>query len=153
LSRFPDRLLGNDLSQVTHSLTLDPSPDWQGPDPATEGCSSGLELTARQKQAFSVGNQGKRAPETASGWREALRDTKLAGEVRLYGTVLTPKPGIDPDLPFLVVRASKQIINGHNGFFNPRLINFLVGYIARAEAKTSILRDQQREHSAGGVKP
>jgi hypothetical protein len=144
--------LGNDSSQVTHFLKLDPSADWQGPDPASDGCGSGVELDARQREAFSAGNLGNRLP-TASDLRGALIATKLAGEVHLYGTVLTPKPGVDPDLPFLVVQVSKHIINGHNGFFNPRLINFLVGYIARAEAKTSILRDQQREHSAGGVKP
>jgi|GEM_PF-6086531 len=45
------------------------------------------------------------------------------------------RDGIDPNLPFVVAKATKDIIDGHNDMFNPHSVDFLIRYVAGAELK------------------
>ena len=58
-----------------------------------------------------------------------------------------------PDLPFLVAETSKFVINGHNRFFDRRLIGFLVRYIGLTEAKKLILARDWYDSGGGKFRP
>jgi hypothetical protein len=48
---------------------------------------------------------------------------------------LTPKEGVAPHDPILVVTADKRIIDGHNGLFNVRLLDFLLEFVGKTDQK------------------
>lgn len=84
------------------------------------------------------------------------RTLQLALPKQPIGTLLLqPKPGkkVDPNLPFLVAETSKFVINGHNRFFDRRLIGFLVRYIGITEAKKLLLARDWYESGGGRRKP
>lgn len=63
-------------------------------------------------------------------------DIELAGDIGMVATkFFRVSDNIDPNLPFVVAKATKEIINGHNGMFDWRFTDFLLRYVAGTEIK------------------
>jgi hypothetical protein len=71
----------------------------------------------------------------------AVRADASAGVVTPYGrAVLTTLKPIDPNSPFWVVRASNEVVQGHNGIFTTYLIDFVRRVIIEASVRSRAMR-------------
>lgn len=73
-------------------------------------------------------------------------DLEMAG-ARFYRV----SAGIDPNEPFVVAKATPDIIDGHNDMFNDRFIAFLVRYVAGAQLKRVTLLHARQQAAAAAV--
>ncbi len=80
----------------------------------------------------------------------ALRDdvTQLkvfdfSGGLTAGGVRLTPLGGVDriDYIPYLVIRADPQVVDGHNGVFTGPFVDFLVPYMVFVESKKHLWHD------------
>lgn len=80
------------------------------------------------------------ARRNAGAWtKESVlhpQSIQLAGELAVAGTrFYRTDPTVDPNNPFVVVKATRDISAGHTDMFNPNLINFVIRYVAETELK------------------
>jgi hypothetical protein len=66
----------------------------------------------------------------------------LAGRREFLYSHLEPVQDVDPNGPFLMVQAHKDVIGGHSDIFNPRIVDFLVQFVFLSEAKRTSLQAQ-----------
>lgn len=61
---------------------------------------------------------------------------QLAGDFAAAGArFYRTEPALDPNNPFVVVKATREISGDHNDMFNPTLVSFLVRYAAGTQLK------------------
>jgi len=65
-------------------------------------------------------------------------DLRLANAARYGATSLYPLAPIDPNNPFLVVKATRDVIPGHNDMFAQPLIEFVAEFVGLAQLKRLI---------------
>jgi hypothetical protein len=131
------RALGWYAPQVTHCL-------------AAEGGRPCTNVADRQVRYRGPHGPFAQAPKSESGeeyagvWTEADLDRpeeiELAGDLGMTGARLyRVSDHIDPNLPFVVAKATSDMIDGHNDMFNRRFVEFLIRYAAGAELKRFVL--------------
>ena len=104
--------------QITHNLHLEtPIPEREAE--SVEGkCGVDLRLQPKEADQFRRGELGD-IRKSGGNIESYLLQLPMSAKQSIYGSLLEPKPGIDPNSPFLVVEASKDLIDGHVGLFNP----------------------------------
>jgi Alpha/beta hydrolase family len=128
--------LGHWEAQVTHTLTLT---NPQDAPPLKINDPQNASPADRERCHLEAHDLANCACDYAFP-DESLRTAHVAGEFAKYGAgtvplnaqssvVLTAKDPKQARLPFTVVRASGDVINGHNDIYNPRFLAFLVAYI------------------------
>jgi hypothetical protein len=129
------RALGWYKPQVTHCL-------------AAEGGRQCAGVTQRPLQyrgpRLSLSTTPRSQKEYFGVWTEAdlktPEDIELGADIGMVATrFYRVSDGIDPNLPFVVARATSDIEDGHSDMFNPRFTDFLIRYVAGAELKRFIL--------------
>jgi len=128
--------------QITHDLKFTAPISKSGGRAAQEKCGD-LDLLPEEAAELKLGDIGDIRKGGEAAMKRVLPLLEMAGHRSIYGSELDPRPGVDHNSPFLVVKVSKDVIDGHSGFFNRRLINFLTGYIGQAEAKALLVRRAQ----------
>ena len=56
---------------------------------------------------------------------------------------LEPMQDTDPNSPFMMVQVDDDVIGGHSDIFNPRIVDFLLEFVVRSEAKTRLVRTRR----------
>ena len=125
------RALGWYKPQVTHCLAAEGGRQCEGvPERQLHyrGPRLSLSKTPRSQEQY------------AGVWTEAdlerPEDIELGADIGMVATKFyRVTDGIDPNQPFVLARATSDIIDGHNDMFNPRFIDFLMRYAVGAELK------------------
>jgi hypothetical protein len=142
--------LGNVKSQVTHCLIADGEKGCDG----FPSSPSGGQLVPKAAPAGQASQSAKastsacplppidaaRAAVMAGAWtlQDLCEPTRiqLAGMLEKAATRFYPvDPAIDPNEPFVVVKATRGVIRDHNDMFDPVFIEFLVRYVGGTQLK------------------
>ncbi|MEO8380762.1 MAG: hypothetical protein ABI779_13950 [Acidobacteriota bacterium] len=149
------RTLGWYLPQVTHCLSLEGGSscyDTVQPDkpPAKmrkrrNACDCPEADAIVFDRASAERNAGVwKSKVSIHGVEEPLMDhpefMQLARTFSAVGTRFTALDQLDPNNPFVVVKATREISDDHNDMFNPHLVDFLVRYAAGTQLKRMSVR-------------
>ena len=119
---------------VTHRLK--PAGGPLPPPPRGQEGPCRCETPLRQHlQKRMEADRGRHASAQMMAEQKTVAHFDLAANQRSSTTELTPVDGVEPHDPFLVITADKRIINGHNGLFNVRLLDFLLEFVAKTDQK------------------
>ena len=147
--RERDRVvLGRYSPQITHRLNLDSNPGFAADTfPRPKGAKDNpFDLESGDCGRGFAAESGPTDQLSETLKRDPL-GTDVTGEWHISGKHIAPisdKP--QPYAPVLVVRSTeKQIINGHNGFFQPNFVDFLIRYVTDIQTKRFAVRDARRD--------
>jgi|GEM_PF-1148466 len=135
-------------AQLTHCLALDGGPGCDGAAPKVVKFDMTKEPTADAHrpgsstcpEADAITLDVGQAKRFAGVWTEEfllhperiqLASDFAAAGARFYRT----EPALDPNNPFVVVKATREVSGDHNDMFNPTLVSFLVRYAAGTQLK------------------
>src|SRR5215510_12034588 len=148
--RERDRVvLGRYSPQITHRLSLDPNPGFAADrfprpkgsednpfDLESGDCGRGfVEDSGQTDQLSKAVETNPLATDVTAEWHIAGKHIAHISDTRQrYATVI-------------VVRSTeKHIINGHNGFFQPHFVDFLIRYVSDIQEKRFASRDARRKY-------
>jgi hypothetical protein len=80
-------------------------------------------------------DRGRNRKDQMRGEQNTVERFDLTAKQTSPTSELTPREGVRPHDPFLVVTADKRIINGHNGLFNVLLLDFLLEFVGKTDQK------------------
>jgi hypothetical protein len=149
--REKTRALGWVPSQLTHCLALAAGKPCAGfPDThvaarnaANKEPIQAVDLTSGTNT--STGFDAAAAVRNAGVWKAedaaSPERIELSGELGLAGTrFYRADASIDVNLPFVVAKATRDVMHGHNDMFDPLFVNFLVRYVGGATLKRLSMR-------------
>ena len=133
-SRQMRRTAANHGPFVTHSLK--PAAGKLPPLPQAEGGPCRCETPLRQHlKRRREADRGRSRKDQMRGEQNTVERFDLTARQMSPTSELIPREGVTPHDPFLVVTADKRIINGHNGLFNVRLLDFLLEFVGKTDQK------------------
>jgi hypothetical protein len=132
------RALGWYLPQITHCLALE----------AGRGCfgSAGRNVSYRGPQFTAAQAKSGMPSEAYAGvWvpRDAVapEEIQLGGDIGMAGVrMYRVAPDVDVNQPVVFAKATKDVVNGHNGVFDRAFTEFLIRYATGAELKRFLIQ-------------
>jgi hypothetical protein len=134
---------------ITHCLALDGGPGCDG----AAARVINIDMTKEVRPPATASSDESHCPEAAAitldvsiskrlagAWTADFlvqpKRIHLAGDLAVAGTrFFRVDPALDPNNPFVVVKATGDVSGDHNDMFNPNLVSFLVRYAAGAQLK------------------
>jgi len=133
-SRLMTRTAANYEPFVTHTMKPIGGPLPRPPRGKRGPCRCETPLRQHLQKRMEA-EQGRSRKDQMMVEQRTVERFDLAAKQTSPTSELVPKKGVAPHDPFLVVTADKQIINGHNGLFNVRLLDFLLEFVGKTDQK------------------